>query len=336
MMIKRTTFSGFSRIACCYGVFRGLLAVALAAILAVVLLAMVATTPAQAAFPGQNGKIVYDYDDGDVEIYSMDPDGSNQTNLTNSPSSIEAEARVSPDGKKIVFASDRDNPGGKPKIYTMNADGSNQTRITNNAAADKQPAWSPDGKQITFISTRDGNQEIYKMNADGTRQTRLTKTSEYEYFPAWSPDGTKIAFSKWVYQSSTPKNLEIYQMNPRGSNVVRLTTNSSDDYAPVWSPDSKQIAFVRDATGGSSFCESSADIYKMNSNGTSPVRLTTNSASDCLPAWSPDGKQIAFTSDQDGNNEIYKINAADGTNPARLTQNPASEGYNDWGVAPTG
>ena len=69
----------------------------------------------------------------------------------------------------------------------MNADGSGQTRLTDNDRSDFEPAWSPDGAMIVFISTRDGNREIYVMNADGTGLTRLTNDATFDYEPAWSP-----------------------------------------------------------------------------------------------------------------------------------------------------
>ena len=81
------------------------------------------------------------------------------------------------------------------EIYVMNADGSEQTNISNNPAFDGYPHWSPDGKKIAFMTSRDGiNYEIYVMNADGTSQTRLTNNADLDAEPSWSPDGTKIAF----------------------------------------------------------------------------------------------------------------------------------------------
>src|SRR5207247_2169605 len=99
---------------------------------------------ARGAFPGLNGKIVFvsDRDGGNLEIYVMNADGSNQTRLTNNPA-VDREPAWSPDGTQIVFWSNRD---GDREIYKMNADGSSQTRLTYNSASDRSPSWTSDGK----------------------------------------------------------------------------------------------------------------------------------------------------------------------------------------------
>jgi Tol biopolymer transport system component len=102
---------------------------------------------ANAAIPGINGRIAFEtYRDGNYEIYAMQSDGSNPTNLTNRPSSTDFHPVWSPDGTQIAFVSDRDGQF-NTEIYVMNADGSNQTRLTNNEAADRDPSWSPDGSK---------------------------------------------------------------------------------------------------------------------------------------------------------------------------------------------
>ena len=113
------------------------------------------------------------------EVFVMNADGSGQTALTNSPANDAAPA-FSPDGARIAFQSDRDNPvNTRPDIYVMNANGGNVVRLTNAAAADDAPEWSPDGTKIAFTSARDdtsglNHSELYVMNADGSGQTRLT------------------------------------------------------------------------------------------------------------------------------------------------------------------
>jgi Tol biopolymer transport system component len=116
-------------------------------------------------------------------IFSMNKNGSGVNRLTTSES-LNAFPSYSPDGKKIVFSSNRD---GNSEIYIMNSDGSEQTPITNNSFEDIHPCWSPDGTKIAFSSNRDGNYEIYVMNTDGSGQTRLTNNPADDVEPAWSP-----------------------------------------------------------------------------------------------------------------------------------------------------
>ena len=272
-------------------------------------LALVPASPAHAAFPGANGKIVFVSDRdgfGNPEIYAMNGDGTSQVRLTNNPANDYTPA-WSPDGTRIVFGSTRDQAAGD--IYVMNADGTSPTRLTSNAAQDRDPTWSRDGSQIVFVSTRDGNDEIYVMNADGTNQTRLTSNAASDSDPAWSPDGTRIAFT-----TNRDGNSEIYAMNADGLLPIRLTTNAAADAFPAWSPDGTRIAFARND-----------QIYFMNADGTSQTTLTSLPGTNSAPAWSPDGTRIAIHSTRTGSSEIYSIEAKqDGDTPIRLTFAPPS------------
>src|SRR5205823_4004839 len=135
----------------------------------------------------------------------------------------------SPDGSKIAFATTRDepspDPAGNTEIYVMNADGTGPTNLTNNPASDGDPAWSPAGNKIAFMTVRNGpDREIYTMNADGTGQTKLADGG-VDTTLSWSPDGRKIAFN-------TPYSGEphaIYTMNADGTNLTNLSGAPAQD-----------------------------------------------------------------------------------------------------------
>jgi len=264
------------------------------------------------------GKIAFTSDrDSNAEIYVMNADGTDQTNLTNNPA-YDFGPAWSPDGSRIAFSSDRDS---NAEIYVMNADGTGLTNLTNNPAYDFGPAWSPDGSRIAFSSDRDGNDEVYVMNADGSGLARLTNNPTHDGVPDWSPDGTRIAFD-----SDRDNNAEIYVMNADGTDPRNLTNDPAYDFGPDWSPDGSRIAF-------SSVRDDNPEVYVMNADGSGRTRLSNNPGEDAFPAWSPDGSRIAFDSDRDNNAEIYVMNA-DGTDPRNLTNNRASDVEPVWSPAP--
>ena len=162
---------------------------ALAVILAIVVVVAVSagTKPAEAAFPGNNGKIAFTSDrDGNPEIYTMNPDGSNQLNLTNKLVEDYGPS-WSPSGNRIAFTSYPVGDSGE--IYTMNSDGTGIKRLTNNAVGDFYPSWSPDGKKIAFSGSSITNPtgtgyEIYTISVGGGR-TRVTNNDTGDSHPSW-------------------------------------------------------------------------------------------------------------------------------------------------------
>jgi Tol biopolymer transport system component len=277
--------------------------------------------PAQAAFPGANGKIAFTTDrDGNNEIYVKNLDGSGLTRLTNNAAS-DSDPAWSPDVSQIVFVYNRD--GGNFEIYKMNANGSSQTRLTKNSAFDADPNWSSDGTQIAFASDRDGsNFNIFKMSASGDANgtiapTQLTTNFGHDGFPAWSPDGSKIAFS-----TDQDGNNEIYTMNTDGTNQIDRTNNPASDTGPSWSPDGGQIAFASDRSGN-------GDTYKMNADGSSPTDLSTFTNAEHSPAWSPDGRRIAEVVVGTGVDGIFTLSAAGGDTQI-FDQPPGHDESPDW------
>ena len=157
---------------------------------------------------------VYDSDGTfyDSEISVMNADGTGVRQLTDNDN-WDWDPRWSPNGKKIVFRSDRD---GDSEIFVMNADGTKVIQLTDNAHVNvlTRTYWSPDGTRIAFASPRCRASEIFVMNADGTNVSQLTNDNSGEGLLSWSPDGKRIAFASRRYGES-----EIFVMNADGTNT---------------------------------------------------------------------------------------------------------------------
>lgn len=297
-----------------------------------------------ATFPGENGRIAFESDrEGNSEIYTMNPDGSDQTNISQNPASDNAPA-TSPDGKKIAFTSDRD---GDSDIYTMNADGSNVRQITDNESFDFGPAWSPDGRRIAFTSDRDDDFDIYITNTGNGDTERITSSGSFDFSPDFSPDGKSIAFESDRANENGQQDQEVYTINLQTDVVINVSSNAGQaDFAPSYSPDGGRIAFqsCRPMSGTCNFDEPEAsradyDIVTTKTDGTDLVRLTADGpevVDNYTPSWSPDGRKIAYAVTNDrlfDQVEIFKMDSDDGDNKVRLTENPTFSDFGpDWGV----
>jgi TolB protein len=237
----------------------------------------------------------------------------------------------SPDGKQVVFQSDRhDAMMGDRDIYIMRADGTAIKRLIHREESDETPVWSPDGSQILFSSyITEENNELFVMNVDGTEVTRLTDHPGRDGHQKFSPDGATIIFNSQRDDDGSGEitNYEIYEMNRDGSNVARLTDFPEWDTYPSISPDGTMVLWRRVLpTGGNTQSGRNSEIFVMNRDGTSPVNLTNDPAFDGYPAWSPDGSKIAFASNRagktPGNFHIYIMNA-DGSDVIRALENDA-------------
>jgi tol-pal system beta propeller repeat protein TolB len=189
---------------------------------------------------------------------------------------------------QIAFVSNR---SGKPQIWIMNVDGSDQRQLTNMPEGACQPAWSPDGNRLAFISPCNLNQEVYLgtnlfiLDVESGGITPLPSAPGGDFDPAWSPDGTRIAFSSFrdYYRK------QIYLITLADLSIVSLSANKVHDSQPAWSPDGMQIAFVSERYGR-------YQIWLMNADG-SEQRAFSRSGNliNLHPVWSPDGQSILYT-----------------------------------------
>jgi len=206
---------------------------------------------------------------------------------------------------------------GGPVVYVMAPDGSQKIRLVKGAA----PCWSPDGVRIAFSARIDGNRDIYFMDTDGTNVMRLTTHPASDGGPSWSPDGSMIAF-----ESNRSGSSQVWRTNVDkgnwGFNLTQLTQDTPHRRVNnflSWSPNGLWIAFEADRD------RDDPEIYLANAvDGSNQQRLNFTRALDEVPAWSPDSKQIIFSSDmhgepQSGNYDIYIMNV-DGSHQQRLTK----------------
>lgn len=219
---------------------------------------------------------------GALNIFAAARTGSPVARLTFA-TSREFEPAWSPDGRTIAFASGRAGARGPlgpralpASIYVLDAGSHGQVRrLTYSSSYDGDPAYSPDGSKILFVSDRSGDSDIYSMNADGSHQTRLTHSGQLDDRPSWSPDGTRIAFGRGKGDGG---DLSVYVMAPNGRDQHQLVPGLGRE--PTWSPDGRWLAFVSDRDGHS-------NIFVARADGTDLRQITHDWAPKYRPAWGP-------------------------------------------------
>lgn len=281
------------------------------AILAATLI-VAGAAPATATFAGQPDRILFmrDRANGNAAIFGMDPDGRRVRPLTSGELGNDADPRWSPDGRAIVFASDRD---GDWEVFRMAPDGGTIRKLTRNAAADTQPTWSPDGRSIAFVSTRKGSAELFTMRADGSRVRRVTREAGFVFLATWSPDGRRIA-----YGALDGMDLEIFSIRPDGTRRRNLTRTSGLDGLGDWSPDGRRIVFHSRRLVGMEGL-----IWTMSPDGSDPEQVTAT-GDQLFPMWLPKGQRIVYQQSDGSDFELFTIRP-DGTGKRRLTRNTQNE-----------
>jgi TolB protein len=237
------------------------------------------------------------------EIYVSDYDGANQRRITVSRQ-LNLNPSWSPDGRALAYSTYRPNPD---IVISFIYQGVLQSP-TKGVGTNYLPVFSPDGTRIAFMSVRNGNPEIWVMNVDGSNVRQLTNHPAGDGTPTWSPNGTQIAFVS--DRTGTP---QVYLMGADGSNVRRITMNESWADRPTWSPAPfNEIAYS--ARTGRGFDIKVFDI------ATSQVRqITFGEGSNEGPAYSPNGRHLAFTSTRNGGTQVFTI-GRDGKDLKQITR----------------
>ncbi|MHC4695632.1 MAG: TolB family protein [Planctomycetota bacterium] len=226
-----------------------------------------------------------------------------------------------PDGRKIIFASSHLGPyadapppeeegrGYKWKfdeymdVFEADPDGSNLRRLTHAPGYDAECAYSPDGSRIVFVSQRDEDFELYVMNSDGSSQRRFTHAKGYDGGPFFSPDGETILY-RGDRRDDDKMNLQLRMINANGTNDRAITDNPIFNWCPYWHPSGTCFVFTQvDHAARSQGKRPNYDLFMMTPEGENLTRITFSPAFDGLPVFSPDGKQLLWTSMRGGLDE---------------------------------
>lgn len=230
-------------------------------------------------------------------------DGKNDRQLLtayNAQIQIQEHPVVSPDGKTLLVSGGGNDTGNSSKdVFVADLDKQYQARNLHKVipgdgvSLGEEPVWSPDGKQIAFVTI---DERIWVADADGKNKTTVAQVSgSYCHQPDWSPDGLWIAFA-----SDREGNIELFKVRRDGTELTRLTDHPGIDCRPRWSRDGKWILFSSNRAGN-------FDLFVVRPDGSDLRQLTTNFTPDDHGDWSPDGKSIAFVSMRDGAFDIYRM-----------------------------
>jgi Tol biopolymer transport system component len=283
--------------------------------------------PAQAAFPGANGRIYFDtiwsyWNFGEAsQIYSVRPNGDGLRQLTHmSPGSAAWHPAVSPDGRRVAYVVSTE--GVSDQVWVMRADGSHQRAVADGPTySNSSPSFTASGRRLLF--TRCGNFvapfwtcKIDSVRLDGSGRRTIIGGTWHPSDPVMSPDGRTIAF----VSDAGGYDARIWLASVNGSHRRVVGPKRILVERLSWSPDGSHLVFT-----DSRFVK----VYSMRANGKSLHAIASNAV---FGAWSPDGKRIVSVHAPDSGSGPLQVMKKDGSDRRRIVKGALRPGYSDWGI----
>ena len=284
-------------------------------------LALAVAAPAGAAFRGTNGEIAYEGKASAAGAILLASHAGGSVRRLAAPGKP-ADPAFSPLGRRIAFSS-------RSEIWVMFEDGTSVRQVTVGPEPSRDPTWSPAADALAFTTGYAGDRDLYSVSADGNRLRQLTSGRGDDRSPAWGPTGS-IAFVR---------DGDVYVKAP-GHRARPLTGGAADDRDPVWSPDGRRIAFTRlpervpapkAKKGGKRKRPAPRvrELWVMRANGSKSRRLKQLPAAVSAPAWSPDGRLLAFAMGRSGRRGLYTIRST-GHGVRQVASRAADPRAIDW------
>jgi dipeptidyl aminopeptidase/acylaminoacyl peptidase len=282
-----------------------------------------------------------------------------------------ADPQLSPDGKRVAYVvswNDKEKDQAQIAIYVAPADGSSPAQRLTQGTRDTNPRWSPDGRYLAFVSKRgDDEAQVYLMPLDGGDARQLTKAKFGASQPAWSPDGKRMAYVARTgdYKTAKQRNAieknaprvirdlryrfdgigyfderrpHVFTIDVESGETKQVTSGDYEDGAPAWSPNGKWIAFSSDRERDRFQRFWTSDIWVVAATGGRARKLTRSKGRSGSPAFSPDGRQIAFVGHENGvegsskNTHLYVVPLTGGRPPRSLSGPSDRSAYADVGA----
>lgn len=248
------------------------------------------------------------------EVFSAEFDGYGLRQETRD-GSITLSPRYSPDGRFLVYTSYR---AGRPYLYIKDLKSGRVRRLAGYPGLNIAPAWHPSGKMLAVTLSKDGNPDIYLIDLRGKVKARLTRGPGMNVSPTWSPDGRRLAFV-----SDRSGGPQIYVLDLDSRHIRRLTYQGDYNTDPQWSPRGDRIAYAGRTDGA-------YQVFTISPDGGDPVQLTFEGSNE-NPSWSPDGRQLLFTSTRSGHEKVLYMMFANGQGRRHVLPGAKDVGTPFWG-----